>query len=576
MNPGASRTRSPCRFVGIVLPFVACATGCDGGEGGAGATARFAKAGSTGVEFVHDHGGFGRRLFPEIVAGGASLLDYDGDGDLDVWFAQGAPLPGHPDPSPRLDELYRNDGGLRFTNVTAETGAGEPGYTYASACPDVDGDGDVDLFLCNFGRDVLLVNDGKGRFRDVAASAQIGSDGWTTCASFADLDRDGDLDCYVGDYVVFDFQKPRGTDEAAFDPERSSYPHPDSFQPASHELFRNDGGRDDSVRFTRITAEAGMGRARGKALAVVPVDYDDDGDVDLFVANDHVPSFLWRNDTELGGPIRLVEVGFEVGVAQDGDGRSESCMGSDAADVDNDGDFDLFSANMSKETNTLRVNRGRSFTDDTDLAGLGAPSYFFVGFGARFFDQDLDGDLDLAIANGHVFDNVDRFDPHQSFAQVAHFYENAGRGKFRLVPPESAGPYFTERHVGRGLATGDLDDDGDTDLVFANWGERPEILENTAIRKGTPPSWIGVSLRARGANTQAIGARVECWSGGERQVAEVRGAASYAAWNDTRLVFGLGATDEPGNDKLVIRWPDGSRQEIRGLAPDRYHPIRQE
>ncbi len=561
---------------GWVVLLVALAARCSHDRAQPPPTVRFVeRLEGSGVDFVHDHGGTGKKLFPEIVSGGASLLDYDGDGDLDLWFAQGGPLPDRPDAPPLLDRLYRNDGSFHFTDVTAESGAGEPGYSYGAACPDVDGDGDLDLYVCNYQQNCLLVNDGQGRFTDVTESSGLACPSWSVCAAFVDLDGDGDLDGYVGNYTNYDLAHPKVCGEVAKGPQWRTYCHPDNFPGARDELYRNDGGRDGAVHFTQVTVEAGIERSTGKALAVVPTDYDGDGDVDLYVANDHVPNFLWRNDTVKGGPIQLVDVAFDVGVAQDGEGRSESCMGSDAGDVDNDGDFDLFSANMAMETNTLYVNDGGLFVDDTELSGLGQDSFIWVGFGAKFFDQDLDGDVDLAIANGHVLDNVALYDPHQTFAQPAQLYENAGRGKFHLVHGDG-GPYFTELHVGRGLAAGDLDNDGDTDLVFAHWGEKPQILENTAIhrsRGATGPSWIGLALKAKGANTQAIGARVECWSGGSRQVNEVRGAGSYDAWNDTRLVFGLGA--KKSVDKFVIRWPDGTTQEVTGLAAGRYHTVAQ-
>ncbi len=534
--------------------------------------ARFVQRGvASGLDFVLDHGGNGQKFFPEIMVGGVSLFDYDGDGDLDVWFAQGALLPGRSG-APLQDRLYRNDGDLRFSDVTTETGASEAGYSFSAACPDIDGDGDLDLYLCNYGRNTLLVNDGHGHFLDVTESSGLGSRSWSMVASFVDLDRDGDLDVYVGNYVVYDVAtvapcgNPEGGELARV------YCHPDSFPGARDDLFRNDGGRDRDVHFTDVTEQAGAGGATGKALAIVPFDYDGDGDVDLFVANDHVPNFLWRNDSAAGGPIQLREVGEELGVARDGEGKSESCMGSDVGDVDGDGDFDLFSANMAKETNTLWVNDGPYFNDDTDIAGLGRESLMWVGFGAKLFDADLDGDVDLALVNGHVLDTIERLDPHQTFAQQAQLYENRGRGKFTLIS-ERGGPYFEERHVGRGLAAGDLDNDGDVDLVVTHWQERPELLENSAIWDGSGPQWIGLELHAKGANTRAIGARVTCTSGDLRQLDEVRGSGSYVAWNDTRLLFGLGDRRDPV--AITIRWPDGSVEERNGLLPGKYHAIAQ-
>jgi hypothetical protein len=529
----------------------------------------------SGVDFVHEWGRSGRKLFPEIMSGGVSLLDHDGDGDLDVWFAQGVLLPGNPafdkEPAP-LDRLYRNDGGFHFVDVTAESGAGEPGYTLSAACPDVDGDGDVDLYVCNLGGNRLLVNDGKGHFTDATAGSGLGLDSWSTCAAFADLDRDGDLDCYVGDYVLFELDDSREWGDVARGPQFRAYPHPDNYPPARDHVFRNDGGRDGAVRFVDVSEQAGLAGSTSKALAVVPGDFDDDGDVDLYVANDRLPNHLWRNDTPSGGALKLVDVAVDVACALDGEGRAKSGMGSDFGDVDNDGDLDLFTADMALENNTLYVNQGGTFSDETTFAGLARDSFLFVGFGARLFDQDLDGDLDLALANGHVLDNVAAYDVHQTFAQPAQLFENEGRGKFHLVK-EEAGPYFSELHVGRGLAAGDLDDDGDLDLVLAHWGEPPQLLENTTIRPGGAPPWIGLVLKARGANTQALGARVECTSGDLRQIAEIRGAGSYQSWSDTRLTFGLGPSSPDSPPRILVHWPDGTRQEFLDLAPDRYHAL---
>ena len=301
---------------------------------------------------------------------------------------------------------------------------------------------------------------------------------------------------------------------------------------------------------------------------MVPCDFDDDEDIDLFVANDRDLNHLWRNDTRPGGVISLKDVALEAGVATDGQGAIESCMGADWGDFDRDGDFDLFVSNMAFETNTLyRREPDATFSDRTDVLGLGRPSLMWVGSGAKFTDQDLDGDLDLALLNGHVLDNVERFDSTQRFAQQAVLFVQGGDGRFAIAA--DAGPYFAERHVARGLAAGDLDGDGDVDLVAVHRSEGPELLENLAIGAGRAgPAWIGVDLRGKGGNSRAIGARVECVAGGRRQMEEVRGAGSYAAWNDTRIVFGLGAHRGPVN--LRVRWPGGLTTEHADVATGRY------
>jgi hypothetical protein len=527
----------------------------------------------TGVDFVHDSGVSGRKLLIEINSGGVTLLDYDGDGDLDLFFPQGAPLPGYAGHGDFRDRLYRNDGGFRFTDVTAESGVSDAGatlddFTYSAAAPDFDGDGDPDLYLCNVGRNRFLRNDG-GRFVD--ATELWGGDCrlWSTVAAFADFDRDGDLDLYVANYVVEPLDHP-GCGPLARGEEFRSYCHPDEFPPADDALYRNVGGR-----LVAVSAPGGPAGLGGSGLGAVISDFDGDGDVDLFVANDSTPNFLWRNEGGTRGEFRLTEVARECNVAVDGSGLSTGAMGTDFGDVDGDGDFDLIVANLDMEQNTLYRNDGHGlFEDRSTASGLGPPSLLSVGFGCEFFDADLDGDLDCMVANGHVLDNIHLLEPAQTFRQRAHFYRNDGRGKFRQIGKE-AGTYFDEPVVGRGLAIGDLDDDGDPDVVVAHWDGGPALLENTTNDQGSESrSWLGLRLVGRGKNPQAIGAFVKVESGGTTQVEEVRGTSSYCAFHDLRLVFGLGA--HPVAERVTVRWPDGTQTTHGPLAAKRYHVIRQE
>jgi hypothetical protein len=527
----------------------------------------------TGVDFVHDPGVSGRKLLIEINSGGVTLLDYDGDGDLDLFFPQGAPLPGYAGHGDFRDRLYRNDGGFRFTDVTAESGVSDGGatlddFTYSAAAPDFDGDGDPDLYLCNVGRNRFLRNDG-GRFVDATALWGGDSPLWSTAAAFADFDRDGDLDLYVANYVVEPLEHPACGPLSRGD-EFRSYCHPDEFPPADDALYRNDG-----ARLVDVSAASGFVGRGGAGLGAALTDYDADGDVDLFVANDSTPNFLWRNESGSRGGWRFSEVARECYVAVDGSGLSTGAMGTDAGDVDGDGDFDVIVANLDMEQNTLYRNDGGGLFEDRSVAsGLGPPSLLSVGFGCELFDADLDGDLDCMVANGHVLDNIERIEPAQTFRQRAHFYRNDGTGRFAQIGGE-AGPYFEGRQVGRGLAIGDLDDDGDLDVVVAHWSGAPALLENTTNDAGrTPRPWLGLRLVGRAKNVFAIGALVKVESGGRTQVEEVRGTSSYCAFHDLRLVFGLGANADAAH--VTVRWPDGTRTTHGPLPANRYHLLRQE
>jgi hypothetical protein len=527
----------------------------------------------TGVDFVHDPGLSGRKLLIEINSGGVTLLDYDGDGDLDLFFPQGAPLPGYAGRGDFRDRLYRNDGAFRFTDVTAESGVSDAGvtlddFTYSAAAPDFDGDGDPDLYLCNVGRNRFLRNDG-GRFVDATALWGGDSPLWSTAAAFADFDRDGDLDLYVANYVVEPLDHP-ACGPVSRGEEYRSYCHPDEFPPADDTLYRNDDGR-----LVDVSAPSGLVGRGGAGLGAVLSDCDADGDVDLFVANDSTPNFLWRNDADARGEWRFAEVGRESYVAVDGSGLSTGAMGTDFGDVDGDGDFDLIVANLDMEQNTLYRNLGGGLFEDHSVAsGLGPPSLLSVGFGCEFFDADLDGDLDCMVANGHVLDNIGLLEPAQTFRQRAHFYRNDGSGRFAQIGGE-AGPYFDGKQVGRGLAIGDLDDDGDLDAVVAHWDGEPALLENTTNDAGRAPRpWLGLRLVGRGKNLQAIGALVKVESGGRTRVEEVRGTSSYSAFHDLRLVFGLG--EHPVAERVTVRWPDGTRTTHGPLPTNRYHVLRQE
>jgi hypothetical protein len=520
----------------------------------------------SGLDFVHRHCAAGSKLIVETGAGGITLLDYDGDGDLDVFCCQGAPLPGFDARGVDLrDRLYRNDGGFRFADVTDETGATDSGYTYSASAPDVDGDGDQDLFLCNVGRNTLLLNEG-GRFYDATEEAGALSCAlWTAAAAFVDLDLDGDLDCYLANYALNGLAPKKCFPK--LHPDSRSYCSPNHYPPAPDLLLRNECGR-----FVDVSKEGLKGEALGTSFAVVPCDYDNDGDVDLFVANDGRPNYLWRND----GGMQFTEVGACAGVALNGAGASEACMGADFADVDLDGDFDLLVTNFSQEHNTLYRNDGaRGFEDWSNGSGVGPPSLLFVGFGCEFLDWDHDCDDDLLIVNGHVLDDAPLWNPLNSYRQPPLPMQNDGSGRFRPVAPDLAGPWAAEPRVARALAVGDLDGDGDLDAVVGENDGRPSVLENLV---GQDRSWIAFRLKAGGRDTFAMGARAtvelrppKAGGGGERRMDEVRGSSSYGAWNELSVRFGLDELERV--EAVQVRWPSGRTTRFGPLRARRLHVL---
>lgn len=512
-----------------------------------------------GLDFVHQNGAGGEKHFPEIMSGGVAVLDFDGDGARDLFFAQGAPFPGCPREGIDFrDRLFRNIGGA-FVDATAATGCSTPGYTLSATAPDWDGDGDPDLVLCELGGVRLLRNEG-GHFVDATAATGVAEHGWPQCTAFADFDRDGDLDFYVGHYVVYDPQTALWCGDRRLGEAGRSYCHPDEYPPERDTLWEN---RGDGT-FVDATIAAGMAGALGKCLGLLPVDHDDDGDLDLYVANDSEANFLWRND----GGLCFVDVAAEAGCAVSSRGVAQASMGVDAADIELDGDFDWICTNLALEPNALYRNDGDGFFSERGMeSGLGEPSLIWVGFGARFVDVDRDGLEELLVVNGHVVDTVERTHPGQSFRQPAHLYLNRGGGRFAPAGSE-AGAWFATRRVRRALASLDLDDDGDLDFALAGNGEPAELLQNRAPTKG---GWIGFELRGAQGNRDAIGARVTLTAGGRTQRREVRGTCSYDSYVDLRCLFGLGAATSV--EQVVVRWPRGAVTTIPAPAIGQYHRL---
>ena len=564
-----------------------------------------------GIAFTHTSGAAGRYYLIETMGAGGGFLDYDLDGRLDVYLVDGFPLrgigedlppvnlvdetadhyfvreadaaaarrPGNADslvalvrqggPAPLGNRLYRN-GGDRFAAVP---GAGDPGYGMGCAAGDYDNDGDPDLYVVNYGPNALFENRAPEGGAFAEAAGQAGDGSWGAGAAFFDFDNDGLLDLYVVNYLDFHAGNNRvcGVEDASLRSaagtvvrlrkDRRSYCSPDRYRGAADVLYRNTGrGFEDASRAAGILVPG------GKGLGAVTADYDSDGDTDLYVANDGVRNFLFRNE---GGRFR--EVGLIAGAAYNGDGRPEAGMGVDWGDYDADADYDLFVTNYSKQTNTLYRNEGGRFSDVTPLLELAKSSYRPLGFGTFFFEADNDGDLDLFVANGHVQDKVQYIAGNEgiSYAQPNQLFENRPETGFVDVS-EKSGPGLAPALVSRGSARGDYDNDGDLDILVTNCNGPAQLLRNDL-----PAGRNWLSVRLIGARTRdAVGARIAVTCGGATQVREVRTSGSYASASDIRRHFGLG--DCRTVERLEIIWPDGAMQVMEGVAPNQFLTIEQQ
>lgn len=491
--------------------------------------AQFVEVGvDAGLSHRHENGASPGKLLMETFGSGVAAFDFDGDGLVDLFFANGADLArGKPSPGHRF---YRNLGKLKFEDVTAKAGVkGNGGFGTGVAVGDYDKDGRADLYVAGFGANQLFHNEGGGVFRDVTAAARVGGGGWSSSAGFVDIDRDGDLDLYVVRYVEFDLAD---NPYCGFKrPGYRMYCDPRMFDGMPDLLYRNNG----DGTFTDVSKASGIANPAGKGLGLAVGDIDDDGWPDLYVANDGVRNFLYRNQHD--GTFR--DVAYGAGVGFDGDGKPQAGMGTEIADFDGDGRADIFVTNFSDELNTLYRNLGDLlFEDVTMKAGLGS-GLKTLGFGTRLFDFDNDGDLDIHVANGHVTDNVHLYHPAMTYLQRDLLYENLGGGRYRDISA-SAGPAFQLEHVGRGSVVADLDNDGDLDIVISNLGGRPYLYRNDTAPRGhslfvdAPP-----------------GARVRVTVGGRTQVRFVTSVNSYLSASGGRVHFGLGESAKADRVEIV-------------------------
>ncbi len=534
---------------------------------------------AVGLDFVHFNGMSGERYYPEVVGPGAALFDYDNDGDLDVYLVQGhmlgpsqtpaeavfPPAPGQP----LTDRLYRNDlekgkdgaPKLHFTDVTRESGISGADYGIGVATGDVDNDGWTDLYVLNWGDNRLLRNLGDGRFQDITAQAGVNDSRLSVSAAFLDYDRDGWLDLYVVNHVRFSIEGhapcrgPMGETE---------YCATDTYRPEPGSLFHN---RGDGT-FEDASGSSGIKRHFGAGLGIVTADFNADGWVDIYVANDGHPNQLWIN--QKNGTFR--DEALLSGAAVNMDGAAEAGMGVDAADFDADGDPDLFMTHDREETNTVYLNDGQGWFEDRTLAaGLAEPSKGVTGFGTAWFDYDNDGWLDLFIANGDVRSQSELAragDPYP-LSQPNQLLVNQGDGSFRDVSAQ-LGPALRLAEVSRGAAFGDVDNDGDSDVLVSNNSGPVRLLIN---RRGSQNRWLGVRLLHR-SGRDALGARLVV----ERKTGpdlwrRARADASYASANDPRVLVGLGSSGE--HTGLRVHWPGGGVEQWRALPLNRYRVLRE-
>ena len=497
---------------------------------------------AAGLDFEHYNGFAGEYYYVETFGAGAAFLDADGDGWLDLYLVNGAPLSGAPpDPTP-TNRLYRNAGTGGFVDVTAASGAGHTGYGMGCAAADYDADGDVDIYVTNFGPNLLLRNKGDGRFADATAAVGGADARWGTSCGFLDYDLDGDLDLYATNYVAFDPQNNIVCAEGGI----RSYCEPKSYEPVGDVLYRNEDGQ-----FRDVAVAAGIIH-KGRGLGVALADYDLDGDTDLYVANDGTMNFLYQNQ---GG--RFAEVGLYAGGRYNEDGLPEAGMGVEFGDWDNDGFQDIFVTNFAHETNTLYGNAGKGqFYDITKRARLAECSYKPLGFGTNFLDYDNDGDLDLFVANGHVMDKITQVHSDHSYLQPNQMLCNQQGTRFVDVSAR-LGEALATAAVSRASAKADYDNDGDLDLLVTNVAAAPNLLRNDG---GNRQHWLTIDLAA-----PAQSARVAVLAGRLRQVKEHQSGGSYLASSDPRLHFGLGAATQA---TVEIRWPDGTLQTLEAVAAD--------
>ena len=505
----------------------------------------------TGIHFVHDNAHSSRRYLPESMGPGVAIFDYDHDGWMDLYFTNSGPSDFFHPVKPLRNALYHNNHDGTFTDVTEKAGVPGRGFGIGVSTCDYNNDGWTDLFITNYGRNILYRNNGDGTFTDVTEKAGLDAPGLYTAAVWFDYDGNGTQDLFVGHFVQYDKSRERDCSFAGV----SHYCYPLTYDPWPSRLYRNNG----DGTFTDVSIASGIGLHAGKTFGAVVTDINNDGLPDLFVANDSVPNFLFLNK----GHGKFEEIGMEAGVAYSADGAARSGMGVDAGDYNNDGWQDLFVTNFNRERFSLYRNRGNlTFSDEAGESGIGTATQMYSGWGVKFFDYDLDGDLDLIVCSGHPDDLIEKISSTLTYREPLLLFRNES-GRF-VNQGAAAGAAFTQHYPARGLAVGDLDNDGFPDVVIANSGEAPLVLHH----ERTNNHWIGLALK--GLSTGAV----ITWSANGRVRARWKTAGgSYLSANDPRELLGLGTALKL--DWLTIQWPAplSRTDRFENVAVDRYYTL---
>lgn len=511
---------------------------------------------TAGIKFTHFNGMSEQKYLPETMGSGCLFFDYDNDGFLDIYLVNsGTSCANINESRTQLNEinrLYRNNGNDTFSDVTLKVGMDKnSGFGMGCISADYDNDGDQDVYLTNFGMNQLYQNNGDGTFTDVTKQAGVANAKWSVSASFGDYNLDGFLDLYVANYLDYNIETAHPcTLEGVH-----IYCGPHEYPGAPDTLYRNNG----DGTFTDVTARSGVMNS-GKGLGVLFTDYNNDGYPDIFVTNDAVEDYLYRNNRD----GTFTDVALAAGIAYNSEGRATASMGIAGGDYDNDGGLDLFVTNFSLEVNSLFHNDGDGFyTMTTFEVGLAEPSFSRLGFGTQFLDVDNNGTLDLLVANGHVWDNVTQITPSLSYRQTCQLFLNNGEGKYQNIT-NSAGTFFNSPVVARGTASGDYDNDGDIDILISCCGGTPVLLRNDSK---TENRWLKIKLTGTTGNRNGIGTKVYLKTNKTTYLREITSGGSYASGNDYTLHFGLESTETVNS--IEIHWLGRNVQHLENVSTNR-------